>query len=82
MKKRIKILIIVIAIILVLGITFCAIDTSKIGKGESPIFCYDASGGSIILYYGLGYTIYGAYDDIPGGLENAKVDTWIGYWVK
>lgn len=82
MKKWMKILIIVIAAFIALGITFCCVDTSKIRKGERPIFCYDASGGSIILYYGLGYTIHGAYDDAPGGLENAKVDTWIGYWVK
>ena len=82
MKKGIKILIIVIAAILVLGITFCCIDSSTIKKGEKPIFCYDLSGGSNILYFGLGYTIEGAYDDIPGGLENAKVDTWIGWLVK
>lgn len=82
MKKGIKILIIIIAVILILGITFCCIDSSRISKGEKPIFCYDASGGSIILYYGLGYTIHGAYDDVPGGLENARVYTWIGYWVK
>ena len=78
MKKGIKILIVVIIVILVLGIIFCCIDSSKIKKGEKPIFCYDLSGGSIILYFGLGYTIHGVYDDIPGGLENAKVDTWIG----
>ena len=82
MKKGIKILIIVIAAILVLGITFCCIDNNRIKKGKRPIFCYDASGGSVIYYIGLGYTIHGAYDDIPGGLENAKIDTWIGYWVK
>lgn len=82
MKKWIKILIIEIVVILVLAITFCCIDSSKIKKGEKPIFCYNLSGGSGILYFGLGYTIEGAYDDIPGGLENAKVDTWIGYWGK
>ena len=81
MKKWMKILIIVVAIILVLGIIFCCIDNSRIKKGKRPIFCYDASGGSIILYYGLGYTINGAYDDIPGGLENAKIYTWIGWMV-
>ena len=82
MKKGIKILIIVIVAFVVLSITFCCIDTCKIKNGERPIFCYDASGGSIILYYGLGYTINGAYDDVPGGIGNAKVDTWIGYLVK
>lgn len=81
MKKGIKILIIVIVAILVLGITFCCVDSSRISKGEKPIFCYDLSGGSIIFYMGLGYTIEGAYDDVLGGLENAKVDTWIGWLV-
>lgn len=81
MKKGIKILIIVIVAILVLGITFCCIDSSRIAKGEKPIFCHDLSGGSVIFYVGLGYTIEGAYDDIPGGLENAKVDTWIGWLI-
>ena len=81
MKKAIKILIIVIAFILVLGITFCCIDSNRIKKGEEPIFCYNLSGGSSILYFGLGYTIEGAYDEIPGGLENSKVDTWIGWLI-
>ena len=81
MKKGIKILIIVIAAILVLGITFGCIDSSKIREGEEPIFCYNLSGGSGILYFGLGYTIEGTYDEIPGGLENLKVDTWIGWLI-
>lgn len=81
MKKWMKILIIVIAAILVLGIIFCCIDNSRITKGEEPIFCYNLSGGSNILYFGLGYTIHGAYDDILGGLENAKVNTWIGWLI-
>ena len=81
MEKGMKILIIVIAAILVLGITFCCIDSSRISKGEEPIFCYNLSGGSNILYFGLGYTIEGVYDEVPGGLENAKVDTWIGWLV-
>ena len=79
MKKATKILIIVIVAILVISIAFCCVDSSRISKGEEPIFCYDLSGGSSILYFGLGYTIYGAYDDVPGGLENSKVDTWIGW---
>lgn len=82
MKKWIKILIIALAAILVLGITFCCIDSSRVIKGEKPIFCYDLSGGSNIFYIGLGYTIEGAYDDIPGGLENSKVDTWICWLLK
>ena len=81
MKKVIKILIIAIAVILILGITFCCIDSSRIRKGEEPIFSYNLSGGSGILYFGLGYTIEGTYDEIPGGLENSKVDTWIGWLI-
>ena len=82
MKKFLKILCIIISIIIVLGLIFCVIDNQRISKGEEPIFCLDASGGSIICYFGLGYTIYGTYDDVPGSLENAKTDTWIGWLLK
>jgi len=72
MKKRTKIFVIIVLIITVfLGVTFCFVDKNRISKGERPIFCYDASGGSVILYYGLGYTIFGAADG--GGLKNAKI---------
>lgn len=82
MKKFIKILTIIIAAIILLGLMFCFIDTNRVSKRKEPIFCYDASGGSVILYFGLGYTIYGAYDEVPGGLENTKIDTWIGWLLK
>lgn len=81
MKKYIKILGIILVIIVVLGLIFCFIDNARIRNGKVPIFCYNDSGGSVILYYGLGYTICGAYDDIPGGLKYCKIYTWIG-WIK
>lgn len=81
MKKYVKILGIILVIIIVIGLIFCFIDNARIRKGKVPVFCYDDSGGSIILYYGLGYTIYGAYDDNPGGLKYCKIYTWIG-WIK
>ena len=82
MKKILKILIIILLLTIILGSTFCFIDTTRVSKGQAPIFCYDASGGSVILYWGLGYTISGAYDDIPGGLEHAKIYTWLGWLLK
>ena len=57
MKKFIKISGIIVVILIILGLIFCFIDNSRIRKGKEPLFCYDASGGSAILYYGLGYTI-------------------------
>lgn len=81
MKKYIKILGIILVIIIVLGLIFCFIDNARIRKGKVPIFCYNDSGGSVIRYHGLGYTISGAYDDIPGGLKYCKIYTWIG-WIK
>ena len=79
MRRVIKLSSTVIAIIIVLGGIFYLVDNNKVLNGEKPVFCYDASGGSIILYFGLGYVIHGAYDDVPGGLENAKIYTWIDW---
>ncbi len=82
MNKLLKVLMIifiVILVVVVIGAIFCGIDKSRISNNKRPIFCIDKSGGSVIHYVGLGYVIYGAYDDVPGGLENAKVYTWFNY---
>lgn len=82
MKKIIKISSMIVVTLIVLGLIFCFIDYNRIRNGKKPLFCYDASGGSAILYYGLGYTISGAWDDIPGGLKHCKIYSWIGWGIE
>ncbi len=80
MKKAISILYLILVLLILLGIVFYFIDINRTLNNKKPVFCYDASGGSGIVYIGLGYVIRGAYDDIPGGLANAKGHTWI-WWL-
>ena len=79
MKKIVKI---ILGIFILLSIFFCIcgiVDQNRVLNNKEPIFCINKSGGSIILYIGPGYVIDGAWDDNPGGLERAKIHTWIWF---
>ena len=62
MKKVIKKIFIVIIFLVILGTVFFLIDKNQMMKGKKPIFCYDNSGGSGFIYYGLGYVFEGSYE--------------------
>ena len=68
-----------IIIFLIIACICEIVDKIRITNNKRPMFCIDQSGGSIILYIRPGYIIKGAYDDYPGGLENAKIHTWIWF---
>mgnify|MGYP007070188325 CR=1 FL=1 len=76
-KKVICILGGIIAAIIVFCLIAFTIDKNRVRNDKEPIFSYNQSGGSAILYYGPGYVISGAVDDNPGGLKYAKFYTWI-----
>lgn len=80
MKNILKVICTIVIILIILGFVFYCIDSNKVSKKQKPILSLDESGGSIILYFGLGYTIYGDYTD--GGWDNVKFDTWIGWFLK
>ncbi len=77
LKKFLAVMIVLILISFILGM----FDKNRTKNGKEPIFCINQSGGSIILYIGPGYIIDGAWDDQPGGLENTKIHTWIGWLI-
>ena len=82
MKKTLKIFLSIIIVLILISTIFGIIDRNRTKQGKEPIFCINQSGGSTILYIGPGYVIDGAWDDNPGGLENTKISTWIGWFIK
>ena len=82
MKKSVKIILGIIIVLILLSVTFGIIDNNRTKQGKEPIFCINQSGGSVIMYVGPGYVIDGAIDDEPGGLENTKISTWIGWAIR
>lgn len=77
MKKFFKIIGVILATIVVLGIIFFTVDYSRVQKQEKPIFCIlkdEANDGGTKIYLGLGYKVIdfhtlAEFDDI-------KVGTW------
>ena len=75
MKKGIKILLIILGVIIILGLTFFAVDYNRVQKQEKPIFCVKdaiANDGGTEEYLGLGYKVidfnrYNGYDEMKIG---------------
>ena len=58
MKSVIKIIFIVIAFIIILGVIFFLIDYNRVKNNEKPIFCIleqEVNDGGTKIYLGLGY---------------------------
>lgn len=72
---------IIISIIIVIVLVFCLIayfvDKSRVQNNKEPIFSYNQSGGSAILYFGPGYVISGTSDASLDDIKCAKFYTWI-----
>ena len=77
MKKDTKILCIVLAIIIALGIIFFIFDYNRVKNNETPIFCINSAtyrdGGSK-EYLGLGYIVIDF--NRTNGYDVMKIGTW------
>ncbi len=77
MKKDTKILCIVLAIIIALGIIFFIFDYNRVKNNETPIFCINSAtyrdGGSK-EYLGLGYKVIDF--NRTNGYDVMKIGTW------
>ena len=75
MKKKLKIIGIIVAIIIILGVIFFTIDYDRVKKQETPIFCIKTAtflDGGTTEYIGLGYKVIdfnklNGYDEIKIG---------------
>lgn len=78
MKKFFKIIGVILAIIVVLGIIFFAVDYSRVQKQEKPIFCIQNSArisdGGTVEYLGLGYKVIDFHT--LAGFDDIKIGTW------
>ena len=79
MKKKIKILLLIIAIIAVLGIIFYTIDSNRAKNNQIPLFCIKHPGGTIldggtIIYFGLGYKVIDFHT--LAGFDDVKIGSW------
>ena len=77
MKKFLKVIGVILAIIVVLGIVFFAIDYSRVQKQEKPIFCVNIAtyrDGGTKEYLGLGYKVIDFYT--LEGYDDIKIGTW------
>lgn len=77
MKKFFKIIGVILATIVVLGIIFFTVDYSRVQKQEKPIFCIlkdEANDGGTKIYLGLGYKVIDFHT--LAGFDDIKVGTW------
>jgi len=77
MKKFFKIIGVILAIIVVLGIIFFIVDYSRVKKQERPIFCIlkdEANDGGTKIYLGLGYKIIDFHT--LAGFDDIRIGTW------
>ena len=77
MKKFFKIIGVILATIVVLGIIFFTVDYSRVQKQEKPIFCIlkdEANYGGTKIYLGLGYKVIDFHT--LAGFDDIKVGTW------
>lgn len=79
MKKGIKILLIILGVIIILGLTFFAVDYNRVQKQEKPIFCIQNPAGVIrdggtIEYFGLGYKVIDF--NMLNGYNQIKIGSW------
>lgn len=79
MKKGVKIFCTILAIILLLGIGFFIIDSSRVSKQLKPIFCIKNPAGTMndggtIEYFGLGYKVIDFHT--LAGFDDIKIGTW------
>lgn len=76
-KRFFKIIGVILAIIVVLGIIFLAVDYSRVQEQEKPIFCIlkdEANDGGTKIYLGFGYKVIDFHT--LAGFDDIKIGTW------
>ncbi len=77
MKKFLKVIGVVLAMIVFIGILFFAVDYSRVQKQEKPIFCVNIStyrDGGTKEYWGLGYKVIDFHT--LEGYDDIKIGSW------
>ena len=77
MKKVLKIILIIVAILIVLAVAFFLTDVSRAKNGEKPIFCIlqdEVNDGGTKIYLGLGYKVI--HFHTLNGFNRIKIGTW------
>ena len=79
MKKTIKVIIVIIAIMVLLSLIFFVVDYNRVQKQERPIFCIQnpagiISDGGTIEYFGLGYKVIDFHT--LAGYDDIKIGSW------
>ena len=79
MKKGLRIVTIILAIIVILGLITFGVDYTRAKEGKNPIFCIKHPGGVIMdggttEYFGLGYKFIDFHT--LAGFDDVKIVTW------
>lgn len=75
--KKVKVILIVLAVIIALALTFFIVDYNRAMKQKTPIFCIKASvlrDGGTVEYFGLGYKVID-FNTLEG-YDEIKIGTW------
>lgn len=84
MKKEVKIILIIFAVIIMLGVVFFTVDYNRVQKQKRPIFCVMSSAysdGGTVEYLGLGYKVIdfqvlGAGDNGENYYDKIYIGSW------
>lgn len=77
MKRGTKVILIILGVIILLGLTFFAVDYNRVKNREKPIFCINTAiirDGGTKEYLGLGYKVID-FNEL-NGYDEIKIGTW------
>ena len=77
MKRGTKVILIILGVIILLGLTFFAVDYNRVKNGEKPIFCINTAiirDGGTKEYLGLGYKVIN-FNNL-NGYDEMKIGSW------
>lgn len=77
MKKVLRVILIILAIIVLLAVIFFGVDYSRVNKGKQPMFCIlknEINDGGTKIYLGLGYKVIDFHT--LAGFNAVKIGNW------
>lgn len=77
MKKVLRVILIILAIIVLLAVIFFGVDYSRVNKGKQPMFCIlknEVNDGGTKIYLGLGYKVIDFHT--LTGFNAVKIGNW------